>query len=117
MTSNPYQDEIKQYLLEQFSLPGEQIESMLPELIATLADHIATLESRLEDGDLLQLGKAGHTMKGALLNLGLLDCADLAHKIELDGKAGRRDIDYDSQVALLRQKLTGRVGGPVPHPR
>ena len=105
MVANPYQEEIRQYLVKQFSLPPQQIDDMLPELIATLAEHIATLESRLNNGDLLELGKAGHAMKGALLNLGLTECADIAQTIELEGKSGNTAVDFQKQVVKLRNKL------------
>ena len=110
MTARQYQEEIRQYLLEQFSLPPEQIEAMLPELIATLSDHITTLEVKLEERNLAELGRAGHAMKGALLNLGLTECAAIAHAIECEGKAGNRSEDFDNKVAALREKLDPYLG-------
>ncbi len=56
----------------------EQIETLLPGLIATLSEHIDNLEAALRSKDPVLLGKAGHTIKGALFNLGLEECADIA---------------------------------------
>jgi HPt (histidine-containing phosphotransfer) domain-containing protein len=105
MSMNLYKEQIKHYLVNQFNLPPEQIENMLPGLITTLADHIDNLEVALEQGDLEQLGKAGHTIKGALLNLGIEECADIAYSIELNGKAGNDDINYQELVKSIRETL------------
>lgn len=105
MSINPYREKIKQYLVEQFNLQPEQIETMLPGLIKTLAEHIDNLETALEMGDLEQLGKAGHTIKGALLNLGLEECADIAYAIEMGGKNGRDDVNYRDLVKSVRNTL------------
>jgi HPt (histidine-containing phosphotransfer) domain-containing protein len=102
---NLYKEQIKDYLVNQFNLPPEQIETMLPGLITTLADHIDNLEVALEQGDLEQLGKAGHTIKGALLNLGIEECADIAYSIEMNGKTGNDDINYQQLVKSIREKL------------
>ena len=105
MSINPYREKVKEYLVEQFNLLPEQIESMLPGLMTTLADHIDNLEAALDQGDLEQLGKAGHTIKGALLNLGLEECADIAYSIEMGGKKMRDDINYQELVKSIRETL------------
>lgn len=106
MSENPYREQIKNYLIQQFNFPSEQIDTMLPDLIATLADHIDRLEEVLQYGDPELLGKAGHTIKGALLNLGLEECADIALTIELSGKSGNDNFDYEGMVLSIREKLS-----------
>lgn len=101
--SAEYKQQIKDHLARQFNLTNDQIDSMISGLIATLAGHIDNLEKVLEEGDLEQLGKAGHTIKGALLNLGLNECAEIAYDIEVKGKAGERDADYRSMVGSMRK--------------
>ena len=101
--SAEYQQQIKDHLARQFNLTNEQIDSMISGLISTLSGHIDNLEEVLEEGDLEQLGKAGHTIKGALLNLGLNECAEIAYNIEVKGKAGERDADYKSMVGSMRE--------------
>jgi len=100
------QERIKDYLKLQFDLPPEQIDTMIPSFISTLSEHLAHLESVLDQGDLSQLGKAGHTIKGALLNLGLHDCAKIAYSIEKKGKANEVGVDYRGLVASLRKELS-----------
>lgn len=98
-------NKIKDYLKMQFNLPSEQIEEMLPDFINTLEEHLVNLEAVLHTGDVKELGKVGHTIKGALINLGLHDCAEIAYSIEKRGKAGDQTTDYEGLVAALRMKL------------
>lgn len=104
-------DQISLYLSDQFHLSPEQVKEMLPGFIGILSSHMANMERALGQDDLIALGKAGHTMKGALLNLGLDDCAKLALQIEERGKAGDLRIDYAALVADLRKQI-----GPLINP-
>lgn len=78
---------------------------MLPRFISTLAGHMTKLEQVLDEGDSKGLGKVGHTLKGALLNLGLLECAELARIIEQHGKQCDTSFDYTTVVGQLREKI------------
>ena len=78
---------------------------MLPNFMATLSSHLGKIESAMESGDLITLGKAGHTMKGALLNLGLDESAEIAKEIELKGKAQDVAVNYHALIEDLRRKL------------
>lgn len=78
---------------------------MMPSFLSTLGEHMETLEDALGDSDLLRLGKAGHTIKGAFLNLGLQECAQIAIDIELSGKAGDSSVDYRAKIDSLHQLL------------
>ena len=99
-------NQIKAYLCDQFQLSEEQIGEMLPGFIQTLSTHMENMERNLAEDDPIALGKAGHTMKGALLNLGLNDCAELALRIEESGKADDRLTDFTVLVADLRQRIS-----------
>ena len=99
-------NQIKTYLCEHFQLSQEQIGEMLPSFITTLSTHMQNMERVLGENDPLALGKAGHTMKGALLNLGLSDCAQLAMRIEEKGKAGDTMTDYAALVTDLRERIS-----------
>lgn len=102
-------EQIKAYLAEQFSLPDEQIEMLLPSFIATLEVHLENLENALKENNPTSMGALGHTIKGAFLNLGLNDCASIALHIEERGKAGDHTADYKRLVKDLRLIIT-----PVP---
>lgn len=96
---------IKLHIARQFNLPDEQIEAMMPSFISTLREHMSSLEDALADNDPLLLAKAGHTIKGACLNLGLEDCAQIAFRIEQKGRAGDPSTDFTLLVEELRLKL------------
>ena len=105
MTSQQYINQIKSYLFNQFSLSEEQVSEMLPSFITTLSGHMTNLEKAFANGNLEVLGKSGHTIKGAFLNLGLADCAEIALQIERQGKEGDLSTDYARLVADLRKKI------------
>lgn len=96
---------IKKYLAEQFNLPAEQIEMLLPSFISTLGTHMQNLENALEENNLASIGEVGHTIKGAFLNLGLDDCASIALRIEERGKAGDHETNFKQLVEDLRLKI------------
>lgn len=98
-------DTIKEHLGRQFHLPDDQIEQLLPNFIATLQEHMAVLEMSVHSGDMLQIGKAAHKIKGAFLNLGLQNCAVLAEEIEACGKGEDSSIDYHARVDQLQKEL------------
>lgn len=94
----PFSDRIKEYLGKQFDLPEDQVELMLPEFKKTLSSHFNHLERVNSQDNLEDLQKAAHTIKGAFLNLGLADCAELALKIE--GAAAKRDTSRDYSALI-----------------
>jgi HPt (histidine-containing phosphotransfer) domain-containing protein len=114
MTKNMAQqtnlEKIRVHLAEQFSLPRDQIEMMLPSFLAALASHMQNLEKALEANNPLLLGKAGHTIKGAFLNLGLGECAKVALCIEEKGKRGDTSTDYRSLIEDLRLRINPLLG-------
>ena len=98
-------DHIKEHLAEQFNLPPEQIEMLMPSFIATLQTHMENLQKVLEGDNPQAIGELGHTIKGAFLNLGLDDCAAIALRIEQQGKAGDRLANYKQLFEELRDTL------------
>lgn len=105
MSAQQLLDHIRGYLGEQFQLSPDQVKEMLPSFISILATHMDNLERSLGAGDPLIIGKAGHTIKGALLNLGLAEYAELALIIEEKGKSGDSSTDYSALVASLRRMI------------
>ncbi|MBB5346632.1 Hpt domain-containing protein [Desulfoprunum benzoelyticum] len=110
MTAQQLTIRIRVFLCEQFQLTPDQVTAMMPNFIATLSVHMANLERSLASGDPQTIGKAGHTIKGALLNLGLADYAELAFAIEKMGKGGDRSVDYKALVANLRSRIEPLLG-------
>ncbi|MEE4243025.1 MAG: Hpt domain-containing protein [Desulfopila sp.] len=101
MAASNFSNCIKEYLGRQFNFPEEQVESMMPQFRRTLVSHMTNLEKIHRQESLGDLEKAAHTIKGAFLNLGLTDCAELAKQIE--GGAANNDttIDYTALIAHI----------------
>lgn len=78
---------------------------MMPVFLNTLQNHMQNLEDALGAGNPETLGRLGHALKGALLNLGLDDMADIAHIIENEGMSGSHEADFAGMVAQLKEKL------------
>ena len=97
--------DIKSHLTKQFSFSPEQVDMMLPSFISTLAGHMVNLENAVQSKNPIQLGRAAHTLKGALLNLGLSDCATIALEIEKNGKQDNAEFDYESHFNELRERI------------
>ncbi|MCK5516170.1 MAG: Hpt domain-containing protein, partial [Desulfobulbaceae bacterium] len=102
MTDNKSIKKVEIYLSEQFHLSEEQIESLLPGFVATLAGHMQNLEAALTGNSMVTIGKSAHTLKGALLNLGLEECAKTALLIEEGAKAGDDTANFKKLVDDLR---------------
>ncbi len=98
MNNLPLHTQVKKYLSKRFGIPDEQIEVMMPEFKKTLSQHMRGLNSAQLQDNLIALKDAAHTMKGALLNLGFTDSAQLAQKIEQESGAGNTIIDYSSLI-------------------
>ena len=96
---------IKAHLAEQFNLPAEQIDILMPSFIATLHSHMQNLQKALEADNPLAIGQVGHTIKGAFLNLGLDECAAIALHIEQRGKADDHLANYQQLFEQLRARL------------
>lgn len=101
MDSNTYSKQIKNYLTSQFNLPEEQIDAMLPDFKKTLSSHLRQLHEAQSSGSLQQLEKAAHTIKGALWNLGLTECAEIAVKLEQFAADDDKSIDYPTLVDTI----------------
>jgi len=95
-------EKIKKHLSSHFNLTEEQIEGMLPGFITTIVSHMQNLENTLAAKDPKLTGRAGHKIKGALLNLGMEECSKIAFMIEEKGKAGDMSADFQKLVDELR---------------
>lgn len=94
---------IKQHLIRQLGLAEEQIEQMLPQFRVTLAGHLEALKKSAQADDLDNIRKTAHTIKGALLNLGLSDCAEIAMRIEYAAAAGDLSLDYPGLIRDIEE--------------
>lgn len=105
MYLSPLLEQVKSHIREHFQLGEDKVDAMMPAFLTTLQNHMQNLEDALGLNDPETLGRLGHAMKGALLNLGLDDIAEIAYAIENEGKSGNRDADFAGMVALLKEKM------------
>lgn len=105
LMSYPQVQAIRDHLAAQFNLPLEQIDSLMPSFIATLGKHMHDLEQALAEKDTQRIGKAGHTIKGAFLNLGMSECAKIAMNIEERGRNGGAIDELRTMIEKLREQL------------
>jgi HPt (histidine-containing phosphotransfer) domain-containing protein len=110
MNQNAYLLRVKQHLQTAYLLSEERAESMIPVFITTLRSHMDRLSELAESGDLEQLGRASHAVKGALLNIGLSELAETASTIEQQCKTGTPSLDYRTKIAELHTSVA-RFGG------
>jgi len=82
MDRQVYLERMREHLKDAYLLSDAKAAAMLPVFIATLQSHVNQLTALAGNGDIRQLGHAGHAIKGALLNVGLTDLAKTAHALE-----------------------------------
>jgi len=100
--STDMREQVIAHMKSQFGLSESQLESMMPTFIQTLGEHLDELETAVSGGDLAHIGRAAHTLKGALLNLGLGSSADTALTMEKDAKAAADGTDYAGLLDLIK---------------
>ena len=105
MADEQGRDVIRAHMKTQFGLSEEQIDSMLPSFRDTLAGYLEELSAYFAAGEQEEVGRVAHTAKGALLNLGLHDQAELAKEIELGAKSGRELGELESDFKKLTAGL------------
>lgn len=110
MDQSAYLLRVKQHLQTAYLLSEERAESMIPVFITTLRGHMDRLAELAAEGDLEQLGRASHAVKGALLNIGLSELAETASTLEQQCKTGNPSPDYRAMIAELHTSVA-RFGG------
>lgn len=101
MDRRAYLETIKHHLKTAYLLSEEKTETMIPVFVATLRAHMNRLAELADAGDLEQLARTSHAVKGALLNMGLNDLAQTAFAIEQHCKNGDRTSDHRALITDL----------------
>ena len=111
MDQNAYLQVIQEHMKSSYLLSDDKIDAILPDFLATLKEHLDTLEKKMAEGDSASLAVAGHTLQGALLNLGLFELADTACKIEQQCKlADSCAPDYPAMVNQQKDSISTITG-------
>ena len=101
-----YLETIKQHLNTAYLLSDEKAATMIPVFVNTLRSHLNRLAELAADGDMQQLSRASHAVKGALLNMGLADLAETADTIEKQCQAGNSTLDYRALITELQYTVS-----------
>lgn len=106
MERQVYLERIKKHLKDAYLLSDAKAAAMLPVFIATLESHVDDLTTLTQNGDMLQLSRAGHAIKGALLNMGLTDLAATAHALEKNCATGADSPPHQELIAQLQDAVS-----------
>eukprot|EP00362_Geleiidae_sp_MMETSP1317_P001240 CAMPEP_0201285966 /NCGR_PEP_ID=MMETSP1317-20130820/114087_1 /ASSEMBLY_ACC=CAM_ASM_000770 /TAXON_ID=187299 /ORGANISM="Undescribed Undescribed, Strain Undescribed" /LENGTH=99 /DNA_ID=CAMNT_0047612265 /DNA_START=250 /DNA_END=549 /DNA_ORIENTATION=- len=93
------------HLGSAYLLSDARIEEVLPRFTATLESLMNDLDKVSDSGNFEALNRTGHAMKGALLNLGLRQLADIAFSIEKFDALQAGEADVVIFIAELRKEL------------
>ena len=102
--------QVKSHLSSQYDLSTEQLETMIPDFKQTLSKHMDNLRVAHQHDDPLLLHKAAHTIKGALLNLGLFSCAEMANQIETGCETAGSVVEFTFLIDRIGKTVDQFVG-------
>jgi len=105
MRRSEYQQKIENHLRSAYLLSDDKIEEVLPRFIANLKSLMNDLEKYSNSENIEALNRTGHTMKGALLNLGLMQLADIAFSIEKFDALQDNKTDLAKRITELKNEL------------
>lgn len=105
MSNEGYVKEIRDHLRNAYMLSDEKISTFLPQFLTTLCTHADNLQRVVQTNNLKEISKAGHILKGALLNLGLEKLAEIAYTVERQGKAEDVTADFQAMAQHLQQEI------------
>ncbi|MDW7771830.1 MAG: Hpt domain-containing protein [Desulfobulbaceae bacterium] len=82
MQQEEYRRIIKTHLRSAYLLSDARINEVLPRFLETLEILVSDLEKLSGSGNIEEINRTGHAIKGALLNLGLQQLAEKAYALE-----------------------------------
>ena len=100
-----YHQTIREHLKSSYLLTEEKIEAVLPKFLDSVKNLMSELEQVLHTNDNYAISRTGHAMKGALLNLGLHDLAQMAFSIEKHQENNATCQDCVQLAGELKQEV------------
>ena len=100
-----FKQQAHEYLKAQLGMEDEQVAQILVSLTQPLKSTFEATEAAYLANDSNLLSEAAHSLKGALLNLGLNELAVLAKNIEHSAKANEQK-SHDVRLSFIRDNLT-----------
>ena len=80
--------DVKKYLIDFYELEPEQVSVLLEEMRVSIKNSIKEIGESVEDEDYKSIEAGAHTLKGTLLNFGLVESAKISSRINEDARAG-----------------------------
>ena len=107
-TPDKFKQQAHAYLKAQLGMEDEQISQMLVALTQPLADTLKATEADHAKQNIAELALSAHSLKGALLNLGLNELAQIALVIEQSAKANDQRTHH-KRLAFIRDNLSSLI--------
>ncbi|RTZ65518.1 MAG: hypothetical protein DSZ29_04265 [Aquificaceae bacterium] len=106
MDANPkkYRLQAHAHLKRELSMDDEQVINVLGTLSVPLKASLQSVEKAYKEQDLKATATTAHSLKGALLNLGLDELAELAKTIEQTSATGER-VTHVKRLVYLQEAL------------
>ena len=106
ISANPkkYRLQAHAHLKRELGMDDEQITAILKTLSSPLKATLRSVDEAHQQQDLKAIAETAHSLKGALLNLGLDELAELAKTIERSAATGEK-ITHKKRLAYLHDAL------------
>ena len=102
--SKKYQQQAHAYLKAELGMDDEQVTGILKTLSSPLKVTLRSVAAAYKKKNSEEIAETAHSLKGALLNLGLNELAELAKMIELSAATGKQ-ISHERNLAHLHDAL------------
>lgn len=99
-----FKEQAHHYLKEQLSMDDEQVSQILTTLVEPLKKTYDDTEKAYLSKNTNALAAAAHSLKGALLNLGLNELAILAKNIEHSAKRNQFE-SHEIRLSFIKENL------------
>lgn len=98
-------ERVTQYVRDHYKISMERLAVMLPTFIAVLKGHMENVEKAVAGGELSSIVESSHALRGSLLNLGLIEIAGIAGRMESAAREGDAPVDFDELLGMLQERL------------
>lgn len=92
---------VKEHLRRVYGLCLADVDELYALGCRTVTSTLSRLEEAFLRSDAQEIAEAGHMLKGALFNMGLVELGEMAKSLELAGKAGRMQDARTIYAGLL----------------
>jgi len=99
---------------ENLEMEENEFLEMVALFIKASSSDLNQMQSAIDKGDPLQVLRAAHSIKGAAVNLGLMEIHEVAKKIEMEARENRLDGIIE-MTETIKEKIDLIAGTLVEH--